>query len=301
MEQAKGCTLCPRNCGAERAQGKTGYCGVTAEIMAARASLHFWEEPCISGEKGSGTVFFSGCSLHCVYCQNRQIANGIAGRPISVLRLSEIFLEQQERGALNLNLVTPGHYAPQIMEALDLAADRGFSLPVVYNTGSYEKPEVIRQLKGYVDIWLPDLKYYSSELAERYSKAPDYFKWASAAIGEMVRQAGEAEFGRDGIMKKGVIVRHLVLPGCTEDSRRIIRYLYETYGDSIYISIMNQYTPVIRGEDAGRFPELTRKLTEQEYEEVVDFAIELGVENGFIQEEETAEESFIPEFDGDGV
>ena len=296
-----GCTLCPRNCAADRAHGEAGFCGVTDRVKAARAGLHFWEEPCISGEAGSGTVFFSGCSLHCVYCQNRDIANGLAGKEITVERLAEIFIEQQERGAVNINLVTPGHYVPQISKAVRLARKNGLALPIVYNTGSYERPEVIRSLAGIVDVWLPDLKYMDGTIAERYSGAPDYFRWASSAIAEMVRIAGEPEFDEAGLMRRGVIVRHLVLPGAAEDSKRIIRYLYETYGDRIYISIMNQYTPVMKGADADKYPELMRTLTEKEYDEVVDYAIDLGVENGFIQEEETAAESFIPQFDGEGI
>ena len=296
-----GCRLCPRECGADRIHGQTGFCGMTDELMAARAALHYWEEPCISGEKGSGAVFFSGCCLHCVFCQNENIANGTTGKVISVSRLSEIFIELQEKGANNINLVTPGHFVPQIIEALDMAKRNGFSLPVVYNTSSYENVETIRMLEGYVDIYLPDFKYMSSVLSGKYSHAPDYAKTAKAAIAEMVRQTGAAKFvndDEDNLILKGTIVRHLMLPGCMQDSKEVLKYLHETYGNTIYISIMNQFTPL---SNLSKYPELNRKITEEEYEELVDYAIAIGIENGFIQEGDTAEESFIPAFDCEGV
>lgn len=296
-----GCRLCPRSCGVRREAGEHGVCGQTDRLKAARAALHYWEEPCISGTAGSGTVFFSGCNLHCVFCQNRSISDGTAGKNITTERLSEIFLELQEKGADNINLVTPGHFVPQIAEALERAKKNGMSLPVVYNTGSYEYVETLRQMEGLVDIYLPDFKYMDDALGQRYSHAGDYSVVAKAAITEMVRQTGSAvfEYGdEDGLMKRGTIVRHLVLPGCVEDSKAVIRYLYETYGDRIYISIMNQFTPMPGLED---YPEFNRKVTEEEYGEVVDYAISLGVERGFIQEGDTAEESFIPAFDGEGV
>ncbi len=298
----KECTLCPRNCHANRLEGKRGCCGQTARLQAGRAALHFWEEPCISGEKGSGTVFFSGCVLRCLFCQNRTIAESRAGKEISVERLAEVFLELQEKGANNINLVTPTHFVPQIAAALERAKTGGLSIPVVYNTGSYEKVETLRIMDGLVDIYLPDLKYASPRLGERYSNAPDYFPVASAAIAEMVRQVGEPilEEDPDGqeLMKKGVIVRHLLLPGCGADSRRVLQYLHETYGDSIFISIMNQYTPM--GEFVD-YPELNRRITSREYDRIVDYALQIGVEKGFIQEGDTAEESFIPAFDGEGL
>ena len=281
IREEQGCRLCPRNCGVNREAGKSGVCGQTAVVKAARAALHFWEEPCISGKAGSGTVFFSGCPLHCVFCQNKAIAEGTAGKYISVERLSEIFLELQEKGANNINLVTPGHFVPQIAEALATAKRKGLYLPVVYNTGSYEYRDTLRKMEGLVDIYLPDFKYM--------------------AVAEMVRQTGTAVFengDEDGLMKRGTIVRHLVLPGCAEDSKAVIRYLHETYGDRIYLSIMNQFTPVSGLAD---YPEINRRVTKQEYEEVVDYALSIGVECGFIQEGETAEESFIPAFDGEGV
>lgn len=295
------CSLCPRDCRVKRARGETGVCGQTNRIRAARAALHYWEEPCISGKAGSGTVFFSGCNLHCVFCQNRSISDGTAGKYITVERLSEIFLELQEKGAHNINLVTPGHFAPQIAEALMLAKEKGMHLPVVYNTGSYEYADTLRRMEGLVDIYLPDFKYMDPALGMRCSHAGDYSNVAKAAIAEMVRQTGEAVFEggeEDGLLKRGTIVRHLVLPGCTEDSKAVIRYLYETYGNAIYISIMNQFTPMPALKD---FPELNRRVTEKEYEEVVDYAVSLGVERGYIQEGETAKESFIPAFDGEGL
>lgn len=293
----KICTLCPRNCAVDRGNGERGICGQTENLKVARAALHYWEEPCISGEEGSGTVFFSGCSLHCVFCQNRNIANGDAGKEISIGRLTDIFLELQGKGANNINLVTPGHFVPQIVTALDAAKQQGLTIPIVYNTGSYESVDTIRRLEGMVDIYLPDFKYMDAALGARYSHAPDYSDVAKAAIAEMVRQTGEpVEEGE--LLKRGTIVRHLLLPGQKEDSKAVIRYLYQTYGDTIYISIMNQFTPL---DGLGNYQELNRRVTEEEYDEVVDYAIELGVERGFIQEGETAEESFIPEFDGEGV
>ena len=297
-EDMSCCCLCPRECRADRRAGQAGRCGMTDQLVVARAALHMWEEPCITGRGGSGTVFFSGCALGCVYCQNHEIAAGHAGKQISVERLAEIFLELQAKGAENINLVTAGHFLPQVRKALGLAKAQGLTLPVVYNTGGYEKREAVCSLEGLVDVYLPDLKYMSPELASRYSYAPDYFEVASQALAQMVEQTGPPVFDERGMMTKGVIVRHLQLPGCLEDSRRVIRYLYETYGDDIYISIMNQYTPL---PQTAPWPELCRRLTEEEYEELVDYAIGLGVENGFIQEGETAQESFIPPFDAEGV
>ncbi len=298
MDTVNLCTLCPRECKVDRGLGKTGFCKVPNQIKVSRAALHFWEEPCISGEEGSGTVFFSGCNLRCVYCQNRKIAEGVYGKEITVDRLAAIFLELQKKGANNINLVTPSHYVSQIISALDIAKKEGLFLPIVYNSSAYEKAETLKLLRGYVDIYLPDFKYMDSALSSKYSNAADYSKVAKRAIEEMVLQVGKPKFNEKGIMTKGVVVRHLVLPGYMGDSKEIIKYLYETYKDTIYISILNQFTPL---ENLERFPEINRKLTEKEYEEVVDFAIKLGVENGFIQEGDTAQESFIPDFDGEGV
>lgn len=292
------CNLCPRACRVDRDALGRGYCSMTNELMIARAALHMWEEPCISGEEGSGTVFFTGCPLKCVFCQNRKIAIGQMGKQISVERLVEIFFELKEQGANNINLVTPTHFVPQIKEALICAKEQGLALPIVYNTSSYERVETLRMLDGLIDVYLPDMKYYSRELAQKYSNAPDYFEVADAAIAEMIRQVGTPRFEQEKI-KKGVIVRHMILPGCTKDSKAIIRHLLEKYGTDIYISIMNQYTPM---EGMVDYPELQRRITKREYSKVVDFAIELGLEQGFIQEGETAMESFIPDFEsGKGI
>ena len=287
------CTLCPRECKVDRSKA-AGYCGSLETIKVARAALHMWEEPCISGEKGSGTVFFSGCPLHCVYCQNRAVAGGGVGKELSVSELSKVFLKLQKEGANNINLVTPTHYIPQIAQALKLAKNNGLSIPIVYNTSGYEKVESLRKLRGLVDIYLPDCKYFSPEIGAKYSNAPDYYEVAMAAIKEMYEQVGEPCFNEDGIMTKGVIVRHLLLPGLLEDSKKIIKALYEEYGDGVFLSIMNQYTPMSGIET--KYPELGMKVTDEEYEALVDYAIEIGVENGFIQEGETATESFIPDF-----
>lgn len=291
------CSLCPRMCNVDR-EITTGYCGVKKTLRVARAALHFWEEPCISGEEGSGAVFFTGCNLRCVFCQNFQIARAEQGKEITVERLSEIFLELQEQKANNINLVTATHYVPQVVEALKMAKEKGLHIPVVYNCGGYETVETLKLLEGLVDIYLPDFKYVDHDRAKRYSRAEDYPEAAKKALAEMVRQQPEAEFDERGIMKKGVIVRHLMLPGGIKDSKAVVKYLYETYGNQIFISLMNQYTPLPHVAD---YPEIDRKLKKFEYDRLVDYAISLGVENGFIQEGETAEESFIPAFTNEGV
>lgn len=307
-----GCMLCPRNCNADRKHGQIGYCKMDNRIFAARASLHMWEEPVISGNNGSGAVFFSGCPLGCVYCQNHNIAIGKSGKEISIERLVEIFFELKEKGANNINLVTPTHYIPQIREALTQAKKKNFNLPIIYNTGSYEKVEALKLLEGLVDVYLPDLKYMSVQLSKRYSNASDYFFIAAAAIKEMFRQVGTPIFYREGdylqnvkdqeeesaLIKKGVIIRHLVLPQAIEDSKNIVKYIYDTYGNNVFISILNQYTPV---NQSVKYPELLRKVTQREYEEVVNYAVEIGVERGFIQEGDTAKESFIPQFNNEGI
>lgn len=295
------CNLCPRECGADRKGGQKGYCLSDSRIFLARAALHMWEEPCISGERGSGTVFFSGCNLRCVYCQNYEIAEGKRGKEVSPKRLAEIFLELQEKGAANINLVTPDHYVMEAAQAVMRARDMGLIIPVVYNGSGYEKREVIRELSGIVDIFLTDFKYMDRELSKKYSAAPDYDTVAKAALDEMVRITGEPVFDKDGMMRKGVIVRHLLLPGHKKNARDVIRYVYETYGDKVYISLMNQYTPFERLKENPAYSKLCRRVTGREYEAVVDYAIELGVKNAFIQEGETAKESFIPEFDNEGV
>lgn len=297
-ETMKECTLCPRNCKANRLNHRFGYCNMSSDLVVARAALHFWEEPCISGEAGSGTVFFSGCSMGCVYCQNQNIAKGNTGQIISIERLAQIFLELQEQGANNINLVTPTHFSVQIVEAIKQARKKGLWLPIVYNCSGYECVHTLKRMEGFVDIYLPDFKYMNEEISKRYSNASNYAMYAKKAINEMVRQIGQAKFNSQGIMERGIIVRHLALPGCREDSKQILKYLYETYHNSIYLSIMNQYTPL---EHVKQYPELNRRLKNKEYEELVDYAIDLGIETGFIQEGETASESFIPEFDGRGV
>lgn len=298
MELSNKCSLCPRKCLAERKNGKTGFCGGNDKVKIARAALHFWEEPCISGESGSGTVFFSGCTMRCIFCQNKEISRGEAGKEISIERLSEIYLELQKKGANNINLVTPMHYAPQITKAIDIARKNGLSLPIVWNTGGWELPESVEAVKDYADIWLTDFKYFNNTLAEKFSNAPNYFEVASAALHQMAEQTGEPVFDENGMMKRGIIVRHLMLPGHIDDTKNVINYLWNTYGDKIWISIMNQYTPLCSDE---RYPELSRKVSDEEYDEAIDYACDLGIENAFVQEGGTAEESFIPPFDLEGV
>ena len=298
VELSEKCALCPRKCGANRLLDKKGFCGGGRDLKIARAALHLWEEPCISGESGSGTIFFSGCTMRCIFCQNREISRGEAGKIISIERLSEIFFELKEKGANNINLVTPMHYAPQIIKALDIAKAKGFDLPIVWNTGGWELPESVEAVKDYADIWLTDFKYFDNNLAEKFSDAKEYFENASASLKKMVEQTGKAVFDDDGIMKKGVIVRHLVLPGHTDDSKEILRWLWKNFGDSIWVSIMNQYTPLCTDE---KYPELFRSVTDEEYDEIIDFAVDLGFENAFVQEGGAASESFIPPFDLEGV
>lgn len=291
------CSLCPRMCKIDR-ESTTGYCGVKNTLRVARAALHFWEEPCISGEEGSGAVFFTGCNLRCVFCQNYHIARAEQGKEITAERLAEIFLELQGQKANNINLVTATHYVPQVITALQQAKTQGLAIPVVYNCGGYERVETLKMLEGLVDIYLPDFKYMDPERAKRYSHAENYPEIAKDALAEMVRQQPAAVFDERGIMTKGVIVRHLMLPGGIKDSKAVVKYLYETYENSIYISLMNQYTPLPHVES---FPEINRKLKKFEYDRLVDYAISLGVENGFIQEGETVSESFIPAFTNEGV
>lgn len=291
------CNLCPRKCNVDRSI-QQGYCRVGDTLKVSRAAKHMWEEPCISGTEGSGTVFFSGCNLACVYCQNAEISRGHSGKEISVDRLSEIFIELQNAGCHNINLVTPTHYVDLICRALDIARKDGLKIPVVYNCGGYESVDTLRKLKGYIDIYMPDFKYFDNKLALKYSKCPDYAEIAMAAIEEMFSQVGKPVFDDNGMMFRGLIVRHMILPSCSEDSKRVIKYLYDTYGDSIYISLMSQYTPMRQFHE---FPELNRRIYSKEYNRVVDYAIELGIENAFIQEGKASVKSFIPQFDNSGV
>ena len=340
----QGCRLCPRNCGTKVSSSGIGMCGVPGNLMVARAALHFWEEPCISGTRGSGAVFFSGCSMHCVYCQNGNISGnlinepeiasdgtvkGIAGKVITGERLSEIFWELREKGANNINLVTPDQYLPDVAWAVRKVRDEGFDLPFLMNCSGYEKVEVLKIMEGLIDIYLPDFKYMDPELAERYSNASDYPEVAKAAIAEMVRQCPVQEFSPEEkfvkkevdisgetvenrnsctsdekeeasvLIRKGVIVRNLLLPGNVMNSKEIVKYLYNTYGDSITLSLMSQYTPMPGIEK--NYPELGRRVRISEYERLVDFAIKIGVTNAFIQDREVAKDSFIPSFDCEGV
>lgn len=309
-----GCELCPRLCGADRAAGKRGVCGAADCLVVARAALHFWEEPPISGQRGSGTVFFAHCPLRCVYCQNAVIAAGDAGAAVSVERLGAMFLELQEQGALNVNLVTPTHYAPEARSAVAQARARGLVLPVVWNTSGYETTNAVRANAGTVDAYLADFKYADSGLARRYSQAPDYPVVALAALEAMVEEAGAPTFDEvDGEprLTGGVVVRHLMLPGALEDSKRVVRLVHERFGGAVLLSLMNQYTPVLAdAADAGdaraiatlrRCPELAQRVSDEEYERLLDYADELGVEDYFWQQGGAAEESFIPSFDLAGV
>jgi putative pyruvate formate lyase activating enzyme len=297
MLSSDPCNLCPRECGVNRA-AQLGYCQCGSQVKVARAALHFWEEPCISGSRGSGTVFFSGCTLQCCYCQNFRISSGGFGKEISVQRLAEIFLELQDKGAHNINLVTATQYLKQLLQALDLVKSR-LSIPVVYNCGGYERVETIRALKGYVDVYLPDLKYYSSALSWRYSKAQDYFQVATAAIREMISQTDFLKFNEDGLMQKGVIIRHLVLPGGRKDSFLILKWISENLPEDKYLlSLMSQYTPAFQSREHR---EINRRITTFEYESVVQEAIRLGLCNGFMQEKSSAIEEYTPPFDLEGV
>lgn len=291
-EILKKCNLCPRNCGVNRYES-LGFCKASDKVKVAYYSLHQWEEPVISGINGSGTVFFSNCNLKCIFCQNKKISTLGYGKEISNERLKEIFLELQAKGAHNINLVTPTHYVPQIVEVLKEAKTAGLNIPIVYNTSSYENVSTIMLLEGMVDVYLADLKYFDDSLGCKYSKCENYFDVAKAAIEAMYEQVGKFEIV-DDLMVKGVIVRVLVLPGHADDSKNLIKYLHETYGNNIIISIMNQYTPV---EVIDKYPNLNRKVSDEEYEDVIDFAVELGVEMAFIQEGETQDTSFIPDFD----
>ncbi|MFQ7052271.1 MAG: radical SAM protein [Agathobacter rectalis] len=298
MNKYEDCLLCPRKCGINRSTGQTGVCGVSSEIKVARAALHYWEEPCISGKRGSGAVFFSGCSLHCVFCQNREISDGKAGKVISKERLSDIFMELADKGANNINLVTPGQYIPDIVWAVNDAKSRGMKLPIIYNTSGYENVTELKLLEGIVDVYLPDFKYMDSTLSARYSRAKDYPSVAKQALSEMVRQQPDVVIDdATGLIQKGVIVRQLLLPGHVNDAKAVLKYLYDTYHDHVYISMMSQFTPIALKD----YPEINRTVTRREYERLVDYALEIGITNAFIQEGDVAKDSFIPAFDCEGV
>ncbi len=294
MKLLENCMLCPRKCGINRYK-ENGVCGANNKIKLAYYSLHMWEEPPISGKNGSGTIFFSNCNMKCIYCQNKKISIDGYGKYISMKKLEEIMLELQEKGAHNINLVTPTHYVPQIANVLHKIKDKSLKIPVVYNTSSYECVGTLMMMRNLVDIYLADLRYYDDDLAVKYSKCKDYFENATMAIDEMYRQVGEIKINGDGMLEKGVVVRVLILPGHVDDSKKIIEYLYKTYGNDIFISIMNQYTPVWKCE----YNNLNRKVTDDEYNEVVNYAIDLGIVNAFVQEGEAADESFIPQFNRD--
>lgn len=296
MDILKSCTLCPRNCRIDRYK-EIGVCGASANLKVAYYSLHMWEEPIISGNYGSGTVFFSNCNLKCIFCQNKDISTLGYGKEITDDRLSDIFVELQKENAHNINLVTPTHYVPQIISSIKKARTKGLILPIVYNTSSYENTKTIKLLNSYVDIYLADLKYYDDDLAIKYSHCKNYFKYASASIDEMYKQVGSPII-KDNLLIKGVIVRVLILPGHVDDAKKIIKYLYDKYNDNVIISIMNQYTPLY---DFKKFCNLNRTVTDFEYDEVINYACDLGVTNAFIQDGKTQEASYIPKFNCDKV
>lgn len=297
MLSYKICKLCPRNCSVDRSVA-TGFCGCSDKLKIARAALHYWEEPCISGKQGSGAVFFSGCTLRCCYCQNDAISRGCFGKEISIERLAQIFLELQEKGANNINLVTATQWLPSVTAALDTVRGR-LNIPVVYNCGGYEKIETVKALKDYIDIFLPDLKYYSSDYSKAYSKAPDYYETAIKAIGEMIKLTGKPRFDKRGMLKKGVIIRHLVLPGLRKDSINLLHRLHESFENGSYlISIMSQFTPT---ENSRKTCGFDRRITKFEYNSVIEEATKLGIVNGYMQEKSSAKEEYTPPFDLKGV
>ncbi len=294
------CELCPRKCGADRDSGEKGFCGMGSMIKAARADLHFWEEPCISGTRGSGAVFFSGCVMKCAYCQNFEISNGGFGKEITVSRLSEIFLELWQRGAHNINLVNPTHFVPQILKALDEAKSKGLDIPVVYNSGGYERVETLKMLSGYVDIYLPDIKYCSESAAMELSGAPRYFETALSAVDEMVRQTGVPKLSEDGLLKRGTVIRHMVLPWLYKDSSKVIRQVGRRYGNKVLFSLMSQYTPAGRVLAEESFKRYNRRITTFEYQKALDEVYAAGL-RGYMQERSSAKEEFTPDFDLTGI
>ncbi len=288
----RDCVACPRKCHVNRLLGEKGFCGASATVKIGRYGLHVWEEPCISGTNGSGTVFFSHCNMKCIFCQNFKISTQESGKEISEKELADIFLELQNMGAHNINLVTPTHFVHSIIKALDMAKCNGLKIPVIYNTSGYEDTEVLRALNGYIDLYMPDFKYWRNDFAKQYSLSPDYPDIVKKAIDEMAKQVLPMKFDGD-IMTRGIIVRHLLLPGHLYDARKIVEYLYNTYEDSIYISLMSQYTPL---PQVAEHPTLKNKVRKEEYESLCNFALKLGIKNAFTQEGESAEESFIPDF-----
>ena len=287
----RNCDICPKDCHINR-EKNLGFCKCGSNIKIARYSRHMWEEPCISGDNGSGTIFFSGCNLKCIYCQNYTISEKNIGNTVTIEEFASICIELQNSEVHNINLVTPTPYIPLIKEGLILAKEKGLKIPIVYNTSGYEKVESLKELEGLIDIYLPDFKYYDNSLGKKFSKVDNYFEFACSALKEMYRQVGKPIF-KDGIMTKGVIVRHLLLPTHIDDSKKVIKYLYDTYKDNIYISIMSQYPPV---RNINQYDELNYKVAESEYDELIDYACDLGVKNAFMQEGDTAKDSFIPDF-----
>ena len=290
MNVLKKCNLCPRNCLVDRYKN-LGYCKQSNKIRIAKAALTYFEEPCISNSKGSGTIFFSGCNLGCIFCQNKDISKENFGKIISIKRLSEIMLELQDKGAININLVTPTPHVIGISKAIKLAKKNGLVIPIIYNTSSYETVDTLKLLDGLIDVYLPDLKYYDDKYAIKY------FKVATLAIKEMYKQVGKPVFDKDGNILKGVIVRHLMLPTLKEDTKKVLNYLYNTYQDNIYISIMNQYTVI----KPLKYKELNHKVNDKDYDEVIDYAISLGIQNAYCQLDNTSSKDFIPDFDLEGV
>lgn len=290
------CEICPRKCKVNRNNGELGYCKASNKMKIGGYHLHMWEEPIITGKNGSGTIFFSYCNLRCAYCQNYDLSFNSVGEYITIERLSDIMLELQEMQAENINLVTPTHYIPLIKNSIILAKEKGLKIPIVYNTSGYESVESLKTLEGLIDIYLPDFKYYDNSLG-KYSSVADYFNIASLALKEMYRQVGKPKYNKKGMLKKGVIVRHLVLPNNYQDSKKIINYLYQEYKDNIILSIMNQYTIT----KITKYPELNQKVDPKEYDNLIDYAYDLGIRNCFTQEEESQSESFIPKFKGDTI
>ncbi|MBR6851183.1 MAG: radical SAM protein [Lachnospiraceae bacterium] len=302
MDAYQSCSLCPRACGIDRSAGKRGFCGTDAQLRAVRAALHYWEEPCISGTEGSGAVFFAGCNLGCVFCQNYEISHltkEMTGITVSPQRLAEIFFSLQEQQANNINLVTADVHIPAVAEALRIARTQGLSIPVIFNSSSYVNVGSLHMLEGLVDVYLPDFKFYSSSKAAKYLRAADYPQTARRAIEEMVRQTGNCSFDENGRIQKGVIVRHLLMPHGLLEAKMIVKELYHSYGDAVYLSLMNQYTPIM--EHLKRYPELQKGPSEAEYTDLIEYALALGVKNAYMQEGGTVSESFIPAFDGTGV
>lgn len=294
LEKLRKCEVCPFRCKVNRLEGKIGKCGCNDKIKIALASLHYYEEPCISGKNGSGTVFFSNCNLKCLFCQNYKISQEGKGREVSIEELADIFLNQQKNGANNINLVTPTMYAYQIIEALKIAKSKGLIIPVIYNTNGYENVETIKALKGYIDVYLPDLKYYSNEIAKKYSKIDNYFETAISAIKEMQKQVGNPIFNEKGIIQKGVIIRHLILPHHLLNTKNILKYVKENFDENTYISIMAQYFPTYKAKEDKL---INRKLTKKEYKEIENYLYLLNLKNGYIQELGEHEEEYVPNFD----